>query len=139
MTNEERNTALYQKMFAEQEKFRDWLKGQPPEEVLNHAYEYTIREDILLSLEYHDLSDAQADALMKSPSPLADVFRDFEKRETDDLGLSGIQSGYASERTAPCAQRNVRVSLSCQLRSGTRRAGTVPGIQQSKYCLQGSY
>ena len=82
MTNEERNTALYQKMFAEQEKFRDWLKGQPPEEVLNHAYEYTIREDILLSLEYHDLSDAQADALMKSPNPLADVFRDFEKRET---------------------------------------------------------
>ena len=85
MTNEERNTALYQKMFAEQEKFRDWLKGQPPEEILNHAYEYTIREDILLSLEYHDLSDAQADALMKSPSPLADVFRDFEKRETDHM------------------------------------------------------
>ena len=85
MTNEERNTALYQKMFAEQEKFRDWLKGQPPEEVLNHAYEYTIREDILMSLEYHDLSDAQADALMKSPNPLADVFRDFEKRETDHM------------------------------------------------------
>ena len=85
MTNEERNTALYQKMFAEQEKFRDWLKGQPPEEILNHAYEYTVREDILMSLEYHDLSDAQADALMKSPSPLADVFRDFEKRETDHM------------------------------------------------------
>ena len=85
MTNEEHNTALYQKMFAEQESFRDWLKGQPPEEILNHAYEYTIREDILLSLEYHDLSDTQADALMKSPSPLADVFRDFEKRETDHM------------------------------------------------------
>ena len=56
MTNEERNTALYQKMFAEQEKFRDWLKGQSPEEILNHAYEYTVREDILLSLEYHHLS-----------------------------------------------------------------------------------
>lgn len=85
MTNEERNTALYKKLFAEQEKFRDWLKGQPPEEILNHSYEYTVREDILLSLEYHDLSDAQADALMKSPSPLADVFRDFEKRETDHM------------------------------------------------------
>ena len=85
MTNEERNTALYQKMFAEQEKFRDWLKGQPPEEILNHAYEYTVREDILMSLEYHDLSDAQADVLMKSPSPLADVFQDFEKRETDHM------------------------------------------------------
>lgn len=83
MTNEERNTALCQKMFAEQEKFRDWLKGQPPEEILNHAYEYTIREDILLSLEYHDLSDA----LMKSPCPLADIFQDFEKRETDHMDV----------------------------------------------------
>lgn len=85
MTNEERNTALYQKMFAEQEKFRDWLKGQSPEEILNHTYEYTVREDILLSLEYHDLSDAQADALLKSPCPLADVFQDFEKQETDHM------------------------------------------------------
>ena len=85
MTNEERNTVLYKKMFAEQEAFRDWLKGQSPEEILNHAYEYTIREDILLSLEYHDLSDAQADALMKSPCPLTDVFRDFEKWETDHM------------------------------------------------------
>ena len=85
MTNEERNTALYQKMFAEQEVFRDWLKGHSPEEILNHAYEYTVREDILLSLEYHDLSDDQADALMKSPSPLADVFKDFEKLETHHM------------------------------------------------------
>ena len=87
MTNEERNTALYKKLFAEQEVFRDWLKSQSPEEILNHAYEYTIREDILLSLEYHDLSDAQTDALMKSLSPLADVFRDFEKWETDHMDV----------------------------------------------------
>ena len=85
MTNEERNTALYQKMFAEQDTFRDWLKSQSSEEILNHAYAHTIREDILLSLEYHNLSDAQANALMKSPSPLADVFRDFEKLETNHM------------------------------------------------------
>ena len=70
MTNEELNTRLYEKMFAEQEQFRDWLLSQPPEEILNHAYEYTVREDILMSLEYHDLPDAQARALLKSPSPL---------------------------------------------------------------------
>ena len=67
MTNEEWNTALYQKMFAEQETYRKWLLEQPPEEILKHTYEYTAREDILLSLEYHDLTDAQAQALMKSP------------------------------------------------------------------------
>ena len=31
------NTALYEKMAAEQDKFRDWLKSQPSAEVLNHA------------------------------------------------------------------------------------------------------
>ena len=82
MTNEELNTALYQKMFAEQETFRDWLKSQPPEEILKHTYEYTVREDILLSLEYHDLTDAQTNALMKSPNPLGDVFHEFEQTET---------------------------------------------------------
>ena len=30
MTNEELNTALYQKMFAEQEQYRSWLMTLPP-------------------------------------------------------------------------------------------------------------
>lgn len=45
MTNEELNTALYKKVFAEQEKYREWLLSQPPDEILNHCYEYTVRED----------------------------------------------------------------------------------------------
>lgn len=88
MTNEELNTALYEKMFAEQGKFKDWLLSQPPEEILNHTYEYTIREDILMALEYHDLPDAQAKAMLKSPCPLADVFKDWEEKDTgymDDI------------------------------------------------------
>ncbi len=85
MDNEKLNTALYEKMFAEQEKYRDWLLTQPPEEILNHTYEYTMREDILLALEYLDLSDARAAALLDSPSPLADVFKDFENIETNHM------------------------------------------------------
>ena len=37
MTNEELNTALYKKVFAEQEKYREWLLSQPPDEILNHC------------------------------------------------------------------------------------------------------
>ena len=85
MTNEELNTALYEKMFSEQETYRAWLLAQPPEEILNHTYEYTVREDILMSLEYNSLPNTQVQALLKSPSPLADVFKDFEKRETDHM------------------------------------------------------
>ena len=76
------NTALFEKMTVEQDKFRDWLKSQPPEEVLNHAYEYTIREDIVMAMEELELTDTQAQALLESPSPLADVYRYFEKLET---------------------------------------------------------
>lgn len=89
MTNEELNTALYKKVFAEQEKYREWLLSQPPNEILNHCYEYTVREDIVLALEEYDLSDKQCKALLKSPSPLADVFKDFEKRETDHMDNIG--------------------------------------------------
>lgn len=85
MTTEELNTALYQKMFEEQERFREWLLSQPPEEIINHFYDYTIREDILLSLEYNDLTDKQCRALLKSSTPLSDLFHEFEKRETDHM------------------------------------------------------
>ena len=96
MNNQELNTALYEKMFAEQDTYRKWLLTQPPEEILNHTYEYTIREDILLSLEYHDLADAQAAALLKSFTPLADVFKEFDHRETDHMD----QIFYAMEERA---------------------------------------
>lgn len=82
MTGEELNTALYQKMFAEQDTYRKWLLTQTPEEILNHTYKYTVREDILMSLENNDLTDEQASALLKSPSPLGDIFSEFESRET---------------------------------------------------------
>ena len=85
MTNHEWNTTLYKQMFAEQEQFRDWLLTQPPQEILNHAYEYVMREDILLSLEYNDLTDAQAAALLSSPAPLTDVYKTFDKMESSHM------------------------------------------------------
>ena len=82
MNTNDLNTALYEKMAAEQDKYRDWLKIQPPAEVLNHAYEYTVREDIVMAMEELELTAAQAQALLDSPTPLADVYRYFEKLET---------------------------------------------------------
>ena len=81
------NTALYEKMAAEQDKFRDWLKSQPSAEILNHAYAYTVREDIVMAMEELELTDAQAQALLDSPTPLADVYHYFEKVETDHMDV----------------------------------------------------
>ena len=59
MTNAELNTALYQKMFAEQETYREWLLSQPLEEILNHTYEYTVREDIWQTVADRAKSEVQ--------------------------------------------------------------------------------
>ena len=87
MNTNDLNMALYEKMAAEQDKYRDWLKSQPPEEILHHTYEYTIREDIVMAMEELELTDAQAEALLESPSPLADVYRYFEKLETGHMDV----------------------------------------------------
>lgn len=59
MTNAELNTALYQKMFAEQETYREWLLSRPSEEILNHTYEYTVREDIWQTVADRAKSEVQ--------------------------------------------------------------------------------
>ena len=73
--------------------FRDWLKSQPPEEILKHTYEYTVREDILMAMEELDLPQSRAAALLASPSPLADVYKEFADRETSymDVVRNGIE------------------------------------------------
>ena len=59
MSNEP-STRLYEKMEAEQQQYREWLLTQPPDEILNHTYEYTMRQDILMAMEEMGLSDKQA-------------------------------------------------------------------------------
>ena len=85
MTNEELNTALYKKMFAEQEQFKAHLLTLSPVEALDHAYEYVTREDLLLSLEYNNLTDKQAKAILRSPCPLGDCFKKWESWETNHM------------------------------------------------------
>ena len=105
------NTALYEKMATEQEKYRDWLKSQPPEEILHHTYEYTVREDIVMAMEQLELTDAQAQALLDSPSPLADVYRYFEKLETGYMDV--IRDSIENRADDVCkAQEELRTALS---------------------------
>lgn len=82
MTIEEINTALYKKMFDEQERFKAQLRDASPQEIMYNAYELVIREDILLSMEENDLTFEQAKALLKSDHPLGDLFLKWERSES---------------------------------------------------------
>ena len=85
MTNPDLLAKLYQRISAEQVRYRDWLLGQPPGEILNHAAEYTVREDIVMEMSALELPEAQARALLKSKTPLADVYKEWNKTETHHM------------------------------------------------------
>lgn len=85
MDAEQLNKALYEKMSAEQERYRHNLLGQTPEEILDHVFEYSVREDILMEISALALPAPLAEALLKSPFPLADIYKDFRNTETNQM------------------------------------------------------
>ena len=85
MANPDLLTKLYQRMSAEQEQYRNWLLGQPPGVILDHAAEYTIREDIVMEMSALEIPEAQAKVLLKSKTPLADVYKEWNKTETHHM------------------------------------------------------
>ena len=89
MANEDLHSQLYDKMFAEQEQFKGWLLTQPPEEILNNSYTFTVRQDILMHMEDSGLTDEQAAALLKLEHPLAEILGEFNKMETGYMNTLG--------------------------------------------------
>ena len=88
MTNEQLNAMLYEKVAEEQKNFKGWLAKQKPEDILDHAYEYTSRESIVMELENIDLPSAQAKSLLALPDTLGVLYKDFQKLdavETDAI------------------------------------------------------
>lgn len=85
MTDPNLQTKLYQRVAVEQERYRHWLLGQPPGDVLLHACEYAVREDIVSELDVLELTDAQTRALLKSNTPLSDIYREWNKTETHHM------------------------------------------------------
>ena len=52
---------------------------------MQHAYEYIVREDILIALSDNDLSLAQVKALLQNSCTLEDIYKDLEKQETGHM------------------------------------------------------
>ena len=104
MNTNDLNTALYEKMAAEQDKYRDWLKSQPPEEVLNHAYEYTIREDIVMAMEELELIDHYIYILNVRFS--GDIH--YEKEISEDLLDCAVPSMILQPIVENCVNHGIR-------------------------------
>ena len=116
---------LCEKMRVEQSAYCLWLTAQPPEEILHHAYEYSVREDIILATEEMNLTPAQVRALLKSPAPLADVYKDFSKLETDYMSMKPARWPVRNTPSPPpriFIRRIGRPTIMATARSGMPRA-----------------
>lgn len=79
---------LYDKLRRAQDNYTMELLTLPPKEILGKAWEYLVREDILVTLEYQELDDEQAQALLELPDPmttLCDVIKDQDTRHQDAI------------------------------------------------------
>lgn len=87
------NDKLYQKMQEEQAEYRAWILTLPADEVLIHAYDYVLRANILITMEYNDLPDEQAAALLQSKQPLKELFEMWRDRDgiPADAFLDAVQ------------------------------------------------
>lgn len=76
---------LFDNMDQEQEKYREWLLQQPPETILDHAYQYAVREDIIMAFSESDfeLDQDQAGALLTRKSPLQTLLNDYTKLDSN--------------------------------------------------------
>ena len=101
------NDALFAQMFAEQQDYRAWLMTLPPDEILDHAAEVVVREDILVELEAFDLPADQVAALLASPTSLADIYREWGKVDTHYMeDIRDVIENLAEDRAGRNRERS---------------------------------
>lgn len=117
MADTELSSKLYEKVSAEQDKFRAWLMDQPPADILNHAVEYAVREDILMEMEALELPDDQARALLASPDTMADIYKTFSKMVDTghmDVVRESIEDRAAALSMEQAVQEAVQMEMETQ-------------------------
>ena len=80
-------TRLYEKVKTEQDMYISNLLQKSPQEVLDHAYEKVIRDDILMIFESEDLPDKQVRQLLKLKNPLAECYDKWLKADCSHMDM----------------------------------------------------
>lgn len=106
MTNEHINTQLYWKLQREHEAFKNWLMHQPPGVIIENAYKYAMMEDVLMTFENNNLSDEQANALLKGKGHLEKI---MEKWQESGTGHMASMWEKAEEYATEMAEKQARI------------------------------
>ena len=111
---------LCQKMDEEQAAFRSRLLKMKREEILNHAYEFGIREELRFAPKSCVLSDEDVQTLLETPDALGKLFEAYR----DDPGyyLDGVEkiAGYCAQKLRDEAQQESQIEQTREQPAGPR-------------------
>lgn len=112
MTNSELNEILYNKMCNEFKEFENKLLEKDSREVLESAYGYIIRKDILCAIEENNLTDKKCKALLTEKYPLESIYNywldsDFSYMDEIRNAINGKTEMLLKEK-AKMSQRDAR-------------------------------
>lgn len=99
---------LLTKMHSEFAEYEAWLLRQPASVILENAFQYTTKQDILMHAESVELSPAQLETLLRLKAPLEEVFEAYRNTDSDFLMIemhdameTCADDAMAVQRTAP--------------------------------------
>ena len=121
---------LEAKMTDEFNTYRSWLLSQPPEEILNHAYEYSTKQDIILNVADAGLSPAQIETMLRSPCPLEDVFKEASYSDMSEYN-SFLSFCFAERADAEIAKQRAAPIYDGTAREANER-GEVEKLKASR-------
>ena len=97
------------KMHSEFAEYEAWLLRQPASVILENAFQYTTKQDILMHAESVDLSPAQLETLLRSRAPLEEVFETYRNTDSDFLMLEMHDAMETCADDAMAVQRTAMV------------------------------
>lgn len=100
MITYESNEKLYKKLSEELSEYRQWLISQPAEEILHHAYEYSVKQDIVMYAVSADLDEESVSLLVTSLCALDDIYDALNKIDAfrvSDIGEAIIDAAQRLE------------------------------------------
>ncbi len=107
------NQMLYEKMALEQKLFVAELKSSSPEKIIEKAYEFVMREDILLAVEGDDLLIPKAKALLKLDKPLDAIYHEWLDNDFTHMDM-------VRDTISDCADYHIKYQKD-KLNKGTER------------------
>lgn len=82
MSTEDSRAALVKKLRESQDQYTQWLSAQPVSEILNHAMEFSMREEIIQAVDKYAsfITDEQTAVLLETKDPLPDIWKAYKDR-----------------------------------------------------------